>query len=202
MTFLKELTNEAESSSSLTHKVCRKCREHVPLRFFSTNKRGSKGVAGVCSSCIPRRTEVDLLKAIRNAMIQRCTNHRNPDWKHYGGRGIAVCKRWLESFDNFLEDVGPRPSRKHQLDRINNDQGYEPGNVRWASAKIQNRNQRGNVYVDTPDGPRLLVEVAEEAGVHQEDFSTIRNRVRMGWALQKAIHTPIKRKPRRGVDND
>lgn len=75
--------------------------------------------------------------------IRRCTNANHPAWSRYGSRGIAVCPGWIDDFQAFLEHIGPRPSSEFSLDRIDNDRGYEPGNVRWATRKEQNRN-RGN----------------------------------------------------------
>lgn len=72
---------------------------------------------------------------------QRCGNEHNKRWKHYGGRGITMCERWRESFENFLADMGPRPAGK-TLDRVNNNGNYEPGNCRWATTKEQRANQR------------------------------------------------------------
>lgn len=75
-------------------------------------------------------------------MIQRCTNPKRNSFRNYGGRGIAVCEKWRNSFEAFRADVGPRPSAEHSLDRINNDGNYEPGNVRWATRKEQQANSR------------------------------------------------------------
>ena len=72
----------------------------------------------------------------------RCLNNKCRYWGSYGGRGISICDRWRDSFEAFLSDVGPRPSDKHSIGRINNDGNYEPGNVRWETAQQQNSNKR------------------------------------------------------------
>jgi len=74
-------------------------------------------------------------------MKNRCYNTRSKDYPYYGGRGIAVCKRWVDSFPNFLEDMGRRPSPLHTLDRIKTARGYSPSNCRWATRKVQSRNR-------------------------------------------------------------
>lgn len=75
------------------------------------------------------------------SMIQRCVNPKHKFWHRYGGRGITVCDRWRSSFENFLADVGRRPSPELSIDRIDNDGNYEPGNVKWSTQAEQISNQ-------------------------------------------------------------
>lgn len=75
------------------------------------------------------------------SMKRRCINRKHKGWKYYGGRGISVCKRWRDSYENFLLDMGRKPTPKHSLDRINNDGNYGPKNCRWATPEQQSRNR-------------------------------------------------------------
>lgn len=83
-----------------------------------------------------------------HAMIQRCTNKNNSRYDYYGGRGIQVCKRWLESFDNFLSDMGERGASL-SIDRIDVDGDYTPSNCRWATAEEQAQNKRDIVWAES-----------------------------------------------------
>lgn len=99
---------------------------------------------GWLSGLSPERRK---LYHIWRQMRQRCSNPSRPYYRHYGGRGIRVCDLWEKSFAAFERDMGPRPSPKHSIDRIDNDKGYEPGNCRWATPKEQTRN-RSNVRLN------------------------------------------------------
>lgn len=78
----------------------------------------------------------------------RCTNPKASHYERYGGRGVIMCERWLNSFENFFEDMGKRPSKEHSIDRINNDGNYELDNCRWATNSQQSRNKSPNVYLE------------------------------------------------------
>lgn len=99
-----------------------------------------------CNDCknIKHNLSRSYINACHKNMIQRCTNPKNPVFKHYGGRGIKVCDRWLgkDGFINFVKDMGKRPSSKHSIDRIDNDGNYEPANCRWATQKQQCNNMQ------------------------------------------------------------
>ncbi len=81
------------------------------------------------------------------AMISRCTNINSTDYARYGEKGITVCERWLESFENFIEDIGFKPTKFHSIDRINNEGDYKPGNCKWSTKKEQANNRSNNISV-------------------------------------------------------
>jgi hypothetical protein len=90
--------------------------------------------------------EKELMYARYKNMKRRCYNEKNHNYPNYGGRGITICDRWMEpngmGFVNFCKDMGPRPTEKHSIDRINVDGNYEPSNCRWATSSEQSKNQR------------------------------------------------------------
>lgn len=100
-------------------------------------KIGKKRSCGCLNHKLSKTNEYKIWVAMRS----RCSCVTGSSYKNYGGRGIRVCERW-NSFTNFLSDMGPRPSKNHSIDRINNDGNYEPSNCRWATWKEQQSNRR------------------------------------------------------------
>jgi hypothetical protein len=126
-------------------------------------------------------------------MISRCQNYKNEDFCNYGGRGITVCNRW-KKFENFYADMGPRPSSKHSIDRIDNSGNYEPRNCRWATPKDQARNRRSNRLV-LVDG--RLITIAEAANIACISLALLHYRLKSGWSTQRALSRAKPYRPRR-----
>jgi len=120
-------------------------------------------------------------------MIQRCSNPRAINYSQYGVRGIHVCDRWRK-FTNFNADMGDKPAGK-ELDRIDNDKGYEPGNCRWASHKENSRNRRDNVRL-THNGETMTISGwAERLGVRN---TVIHGRIKAGYPIDRVLGDKMK----------
>ncbi len=102
----------------------------------------------------------------------RCHNPNHPSYPQYGAKGIRMCNVWRESFELFLEHIGPRPFKTFSLDRINPHGAYEPGNVRWASTETQARNKKRSKYVAHPRTGRRVpaAEAARDMGMKYQTF--------------------------------
>lgn len=111
-------------------------------------------------------------------------------YERYGGRKIKVCKRWLESFENFLADMGSKPEGM-SLDRIDNNGNYSPDNCRWATRSEQMRNTRGNNLLTYGDRTQCVAAWIEESNVNPNTF---RQRLRSGWSADKIFEPPVKNK--------
>ena len=110
-------------------------------------------------------------------MKQRCYDTKNSHYHLYGGRGIKICNRWLEpkGFDNFMDDLGQRPSSNHSIDRINNDGDYSPENCRWSISKVQSRNKRNNINVTFKGETKCIADWIKETGL---SYRTLKNRIK------------------------
>lgn len=118
-------------------------------------------------------------------MKVRCYNSNRVQYKDYGGRGIKVCDRWLDSFNNFFEDMGKSPTPKHSLDRIDNNGNYEPTNCRWATKKQQSRNTSTVTLIEYKGEMVSLSERAKFEGIPPE---TVCRRYRMGIRGDKLFY--------------
>lgn len=114
-------------------------------------------------TCTHGKHQSRVYRCWRN-IIDRCTNERLKSYPSYGGRGISVCKRWLE-FANFYSDMGDPPPDA-SIDRIDNDGDYTPTNCRWATRGQQARNRRNTLMVEWKGEQRLLVEICDELGIN------------------------------------
>lgn len=123
-------------------------------------------------------------------MKRRCTDTKFHQYPKYGGRGIAVCERWLV-FENFLADMGVRPLGT-TLDRKDGSKGYEPGNCRWATPREQRLNTSNARWVEYEGRRMVLADWAAELGVSYECLA--RRLYVMQWSVEKAFTTPVRKR--------
>lgn len=174
--------------------LCR-CSCGAEVKVLSTDLRRGKSLS--CKCCANRKRgshlesgDITVEYRAWKDMNSRCSpKYVHREW--YFDRGIAVCEEWCGDggFQSWLDHVGRRPSDNHSLDRIDNDKGYEPGNVRWATPEEQQGNRR-NSRVLTIDGEKAhLAEWARRGKIHPQ---TIRNRLVRGWSDDAAVFTPVR----------
>jgi hypothetical protein len=157
--------------------------------------RLQSGRAQSCSRCSARPLTAKTHGAygsptyiVWKSMLGRCRNPNNPDYSNYGGRGIKVCERWCASFENFLADMGVRPSMRHSVDRVDNDGNYESGNCRWATTLQQARHKRNNTVITFRGRAQCMSAWAQEVGL--KTCTLWRRLVKYGWSVEKALTTP------------
>jgi hypothetical protein len=120
-------------------------------------------------------------------MRARCNNPKHKSFKSYGGRKIKVCDSWNE-FTNFIKDMGPKPSNRHSIERIDNDGDYCPENCKWATKKEQSNNTRQNVFILYKNNRVTIAQLARR--LNCSPF-TLFSRKRQGWTDEEIINTPI-----------
>lgn len=128
-------------------------------------------------------------------MKKRCFNRKCRDFKRYGGRGIVVCAEWIDSFEAFLAHVGRRPGPGWTLEREDNNKGYEPSNVRWATRLEQSQNTRSVVSLTFGGETMCISEWARRMGFSQSALSRRLNV--LGWSVERALGTPPRADQRR-----
>lgn len=178
--------------------LCRcKCGKYVVVRVgnLTSGNTTSCGCMGSRSTLAKRSTTHGKSKTREYEtycrMIARCFNRNSKDFRDYGGRGITVCEEWLGvgGFESFLSHIGPKPSPQHSIDRFPDTNGnYEPGNVRWATAKEQANNQNKTLILEIGGTIKPLTEWASISGLKP---STVRARLRRGWSPADAVGNPL-----------
>lgn len=125
-------------------------------------------------------------------MRRRCSDPAVIGYENYGGRGIKVCDRWQNSFENFASDVGTCPSPEHSIDRLDVNGQYEPGNCRWATKKEQAQTRRNRITVNVDGQEVCLKEACEKLGMH---YRSVWSRIKQyGWSVNEALNTPFRKK--------
>lgn len=128
-------------------------------------------------------------------MWQRCTNPNHKSFRRYGGRGIGVTPAW-RSFEQFYADIPPKPEGRYQLDRIDNEQGYEPRNVRWATPRRNGRNRANNKLITWQGKTQCIADWADEIGI---SYIVLKARFGKGWDIDRALTTPWLQRSKRGT---
>ena len=137
------------------------------------------------------RNDRDRMRDRWRHMKERCYDETYHSYHRYGGRGIRVCDRWLESFQAFIDDVGFPPFEKAQLDRIDNDGNYEPNNCRWITEAEQHNNTSRNINITYNGETKTLKQWSESIGIN---YDTLKKRYKMGWSVEDMLTKPVKRK--------
>jgi hypothetical protein len=158
----------SHSDGRLRWWVCRcDCGTTLAVKGASLTSPSRKGRKSSCG-CLQREVAKTYLTThgashrpewhAWRAMLDRCENPSNRGYRRYGGRGIAVCQEWHgdDGYHAFYAEVGPRPSSEHSIDRIDNNKGYEPGNVRWTTRDVQAANTRSVILVEHNGDTRSL----------------------------------------------
>lgn len=125
------------------------------------------------------------------AMKRRCYDKNHDSYKNYGSREITVCDRWRNSFENFLADMGFKPTTKHTLERKDSLGNYTPDNCKWATWIEQANNKCNNHLIDFNGQIHSMSEWARITGISRDN---IKNRIiKMKWPIEKALTLPVKR---------
>lgn len=186
----------AKSRSALW--LCR-CLCGVEKIVNAQSLRTGRSLSCGCLATELRREQAAKMRAAKNthgyygspthrswhAMLSRCTYPSVNGYENYGGRGITVCERW-KKFENFLADMGERPPGT-TIERKDNDQGYLPGNCRWATNKEQRRNCRQNRLITFNGRTMCVADWADLIGV---GIGVLQNRLVKGWTIERALTQP------------
>lgn len=124
-------------------------------------------------------------------MHRRCYDTNCKQYGRYGGRGIVICELWRNSFEEFYKSVGPRPSKKHSIDRIDNNGNYEPGNCKWSTMMEQTRNRSSTVFLTFNGKTMCVTDWALFLGV---PAGTLYTRLNCGWSPERTLTQFVNRR--------
>ncbi len=143
--------------------------------------------------CLMTDTPITRYPRIYNSwksMFNRCNYPSHVAYKRYGGRGISICKEWMR-FEEFLDWALKNVYEDGlTIDRIDNNKGYSPENCRWATKKVQCNNRRNNHFLEYKGKSKTIGEWAALLGIRP---GTLYHRLMMGWSIEKALETPVKK---------
>lgn len=181
---------------------CRcECGVILRVRERTLKYKGRKSRPPMCNSCAHsgasnsnhkhgnttgrrgRRSETPEYRCWKSIKT-RCYNKRYKQYKDYGGRGIKVCNRWLESFINFLDDMGPKPTPEHSIERSEVNGDYTTDNCYWATDAEQRKNRRTSRLITIAGRTQCLIDWLKELGVNRGTFES---RERRGWSEVEAL---------------
>lgn len=163
-----------------------KCNCGRSTLVISSNLRSR--ATSSCGCGLKRLPQVPELTVWRG-MKDRCENPKHTSFHCYGGRGIKICGTWSNSFESFYRDMGPRPSPRHTIDRIDSTRDYTPDNCRWATIIEQNRNRRGVLKI-TFRGQTMCASAWDDfLGFKRR---TVQLRLYHGWTVERALTEPIR----------
>jgi hypothetical protein len=134
------------------------------------------------------------------SMKGRCYTKSNKAYKHYGGRGIEVCESWRNSFAQFKNDMGERPSSLHSIERIDNNGNYEPSNCRWATTKEQSRNTSRTIRVLVGDAEMVFADAIRNLGIAH--WFAYKNMEKTGLTHQEFIDLIVKKKTNMNLNSN
>jgi hypothetical protein len=127
---------------------------------------------------------------IWRVMLQRCFDKRCDEYDNYGGRGITVCDSWKNSFESFYQDMKPRPTPEHTLDRRENGGNYELSNCHWATLEEQHNNKRTNIRHILDDISLTRSQIARKYGICKQ---TLKRRLERGLSIEEAVSEEVRR---------
>jgi len=125
---------------------------------------------------------------VRSGMISRCYQPDAINYDRYGGRGITVCKEWRDSFESFYADMGKRPSKAHELERIDNSLGYSADNCVWATRSQNCRNKRNNRMLTMNGKTQCMAAWSDDIGIAT---NTLFMRLSYGWSIERTLTEPV-----------